>query len=71
MKLKVGKSYVTRDGSAVTIRYNTNEMGFVNSPQPFGGSLKSKSGNRAAFFSENGKYSLYRSDHRFDIVSEI
>ena len=70
MKLKVGKSYITRDGSTVTIRHNTNEMGFVNSPQPFGGALKSKSGDRAAFFTEDGKYSLYHSEHRFDIVEE-
>ena len=71
MELEVGKSYVTRDGSTVTIRHNTNEMGFANSAQPFGGTLKSKSGDRSAFFSENGKYSLDHYEHRFDIIKHL
>lgn len=70
MTLEVGKTYITRNGSIATIKYNSNDMGFAMSTQPFGGTIDDRGVVRSAFFTESGVYNMAKPSSGYDIISE-
>ncbi|SMC46094.1 hypothetical protein [Pedobacter africanus] len=68
MKIEVGKSYVTKNGCIVHIKYNSNEMGFKYNVRPYGGIIE---GRGSDFFTETGIYSLDNPNSGFDIEKEL
>lgn len=68
MKIEVGKSYITENGSVARIKYNTDELGYDRHIQPFGGIIENRG---SAFYSESGIYNLSNLDSGFNIVSEV
>lgn len=68
MKLEVGKTYTTKNGSVVKIKYNTDDLGQPKHIQPFGGFIE---GRGSAFYCENGIYNLNKPDSEFNIIKEM
>lgn len=68
MNIEVGKTYVTDNGTVVKIYYNTDLMGHPKHIQPFGGVIE---GRGAAFYCENGIYSLSNPKSGFNIKTEL
>lgn len=65
MNLEVGKTYVTRNGSSVTIEHDKG-----GHPYPFYGLITRDDGlGRIAYFASNGSYIL-SAESVFDIITQ-